>query len=89
MTLLPVAPLLPFLRQMSMECGSDKNLARLLEARGLGTQQVIARQLVWWFGGQRTKLSERSADRWATAINLHPSLVWGEEWWGDRARLTG
>ena len=58
-------------------------LEPLLRYTGM-TQVALARRLgvhaTTVQNARRRGLNDRQADHWATAIGLHPALIWGPEW---------
>jgi hypothetical protein len=47
-------------------------------AAALGCNRAMVNK---WRNGKSVLISPYRADRYAIRIGLHPSLVWGAEWW--------
>ena len=60
-------------------------LETLMRRANVGDLAVLARRLGLKHGTVRDAacvgLTDRQADRWSCRLGLHPSWVWGEQWW--------
>lgn len=67
--------------------GADQRLAQLGAPAALcgRTAGVFDPQALLGHRRLRDGLTAYEADKWACAVGLHPSEVWGELWWTDEA----
>lgn len=79
---LPLAPLVRYAERVHGETLTRRRFGVLL---GYPDNQSTRAMMTRW---ARDGVPERAAERAATRLGVHPSFVWGDEWWQITEQLV-